>query len=118
VNIEELRDYCPSKPAVAEEFPFGNDTLVFKVGGKIFLLAGLDDGQHFNAKCEPELAQELRERYSEVQPGYHMNKKHWNTVFMGGALSRKQLCEMIDHSYQLVVNSLPKKLQSEIESAG
>jgi predicted DNA-binding protein (MmcQ/YjbR family) len=114
VNIEDLRDYCLQKPGATESFPFGEDTLVFKVGGKIFLLTGLEDGNRFNAKCDPELAVELRERYTEVQPGYHMNKKMWNTVFMDGALTKKQLIEMIDHSYELIVKSLPKKTQDDI----
>lgn len=113
MNIEELRDYAILKPGATEGFPFGEDTLVFKVGGKIFLLAGLN-GNGFNAKCDPELAVELRERYTEVQPGYHMNKKMWNTVQMNGSLTRKQLCDMIDHSYDLVYKSLPKKTQAEI----
>lgn len=80
----------------------------------MFLLAGLTNGDSFNAKCDPELAVELRERYIEVQPGYHMNKKMWNTVQMNGSLSRKQLYDMIDHSYDLVYRSLPKKIQAEI----
>ena len=115
MNIEELRDYCLQKAGVTESFPFGDDTLVFKTGGKIFLLCGLKDGQHFNAKCDPELAIELREQYSEVKPGYHMNKATWNTVYMGGSLTRKQLHDMIDQSYTLIFNSLPKKLQAEIK---
>jgi predicted DNA-binding protein (MmcQ/YjbR family) len=117
LNIEELRDHCLEKPGVTEGFPFGEDTLVFKVAGKIFLLVGLEQGDRFNVKCDPELAVELRERYTEVQPGYHMNKKMWNTVFMNGTLSRKHLLEMIDHSYQEVVKSLPKKTQAEITGA-
>jgi len=80
----------------------------------MFLLAGIKDGNRFNAKCDPELAVELREQYPEVQPGYHMNKKLWNTVYMDGALTHKQLCEMIDHSYDLILKSLPKKLRAEI----
>ncbi|MDB5109498.1 MAG: MmcQ-like protein [Mucilaginibacter sp.] len=114
MNIEELRDYCLLKPGVTESFPFGEDTLVFKIGGKMFLLAGLADGNRFNVKCDPELAVELRERYTEVQPGYHMNKTMWNTIYMDGALIKKQLYEMIDHSYNLVFNNLPKKIQAEI----
>jgi predicted DNA-binding protein (MmcQ/YjbR family) len=114
LNIEELRDYCLQKPGATESFPFGEDTLVFKIAGKMFLLTGLESGNSFNAKCDPELAVDLRERYTEVQPGYHMNKKMWNTVYMDGSLTRKQLCEMIDHSYDLVVKGLPKKLQAEI----
>jgi len=114
MNIEELRDYCLQKPGATEGLPFGEDTLVYKVGEKIFLLTGINSGISFNAKCDPELAIELRERYSEVQPGYHMNKKHWNTVYMNGGLTVKQLHEIIDHSYNLVLNSLPKKLRDEI----
>lgn len=114
MNIEELRDHCLLKPGVTEGFPFGEDTLVFKVGGKIFLITGLQDGDRFNVKCDPELAVELRERYTEVQPGYHMNKTMWNTVFMNGSLTHKQLLEMIDHSYELIYNSLPQKIRNEI----
>lgn len=114
MNIETLRNFCLDKQAVTESFPFGEDTLVFKVGGKIFLLTGLATGNSFNVKCNPELAVELREQYHEVQPGYHMNKRWWNTVYMDGRLTDKQLCEMIDHSYQLVVDGLPKKTREEI----
>jgi predicted DNA-binding protein (MmcQ/YjbR family) len=113
LNIEELRDYCLQKPGVTESFPFGEDTLVFKVGDKIFLLTGLNE-LSFNAKCDPELAVELREQYNEVKPGYHMNKKHWNTIYTDGSLTNKQLREMVDHSYELVFANLPKKLQAEI----
>jgi predicted DNA-binding protein (MmcQ/YjbR family) len=114
LNIEELRDHCLEKPGVTEGFPFGEDTLVFKVGGKIFLITGLEQGDRFNVKCDPELAIELRERYTEVIPGYHMNKKMWNTVFMDGTLTHKQLLDMIDHSYDLILKRLPKKTQDEI----
>lgn len=104
MNIEELRDYVLQKPSVTEGFPFGEDTLVFKVKDKMFLLTGLEsDPLQFNVKCDPDKAIELREEYPEsVLPGYHMNKKHWNTVIVDGVLSRKQLKEMIDHSYALV----------------
>lgn len=81
----------------------------------MFLLASIKEGNSFNAKCDPELAIELRERYTEIQPGYHMNKKMWNTVYMNGALPHKLLIEMIDHSYDLVFNGLPKKIQDEIK---
>lgn len=114
MNIEEIRDYCLAKPGVTEDMPFGEDTLVFRVGEKLFLLTSISRSSQFNVKCDPELAVELRERNSEVQPGYHMNKKHWNTVHTDGNLTRKQLCEMIDHSYDLVLKSLPKKVQNEI----
>lgn len=108
MNIETLREYCLSKANVSETFPFGEDTLVYKVFDKIFLLTGLDDAASFNVKCDPERAVSLREEYEEVKPGYHMNKVHWNTVSMNGRLSDQQLKEMIDHSYELVVKSLPK----------
>ena len=114
MNIEELREYCLQKPGTTEGLPFGEDTLVFKVGEKLFLLTSISQGNRFNVKCDPELAIELRERYTEVQPGYHMNKKLWNTVHMDGALTKKQLLEMIDHSYGQVFNGLPKKVQEEI----
>lgn len=114
MNTEELRDYCLQKPFAEEAMPFGEETLVFKVGGKLFLLTNLNQGNRFNVKCNPERAIELRESYSEVQPGFHMNKVHWNTVYMDGALTRKQLHEMIDHSYELIVQSLPKKIKAEL----
>lgn len=116
MNIEELRDYCLSKPGSTEGLPFGEETLVFKVGEKIFLLVGLSEGNRFNVKCDPERAILLREQYEEIIPGYHMNKKHWNTVYMNGRLTFKQLQEIIDHSYELIFNSLPKKMQDEIDS--
>ena len=108
MNIESLRDYCLLKPGVTETFPFGEDTLVFKLADKIFLLCGLNNPDRFNVKCDPERAISLREEFEEVQPGYHMNKTHWNTVFMNGRLSDIQLKEMIDHSYDLILKSLPK----------
>ncbi|MEO8795457.1 MAG: MmcQ/YjbR family DNA-binding protein [Daejeonella sp.] len=114
MDIEIIRDYCNAKPAVTESFPFGEDTLVFKVVDKIFLLIGLENADRFNAKCDPEKAQQLREEYEEVQPGYHMNKVHWNTVFINGRLSDQMVLELIDHSYDLIVKSLPKNKQSQI----
>lgn len=114
MNIEELRDYCLQKPGAKEGFPFGEQTLVFKVGEKLFLLIGLDEADRFNAKCNPEWAIELRERYQEVKPGFHMNKKHWNTVSMNGSLSQQLLHEIIDHSYELVFNSLPAIARNKI----
>lgn len=115
MNIETLRAYCLAKPAVEETLPFGPDTLVFKVAGKVFLLAGLDNNPvSFNVKCDPDLAVELRERYDAVQPGYHMNKKHWNTITADGSVSGKLIKEWIDHSYELVVDSLPAKVKAEL----
>ena len=111
MNIETLRDYCLMKPGVAETLPFGPDTLVFKVLDKMFLLVGLNKPESFNVKCDPERAVSLREEYEEVQPGYHMNKTHWNTVFMNGRLTDSQLKAMVDHSYELIVAGLPKSKQ-------
>jgi len=104
MNVEELREYVLQKPSVTEGFPFGDDVIVFKINNKIFLLLPLDTDQlQFNVKCDPDRAIELREEYPEsVLPGYHMNKKHWNTVIADGRLSRKQLLQMVDDSYSLV----------------
>jgi predicted DNA-binding protein (MmcQ/YjbR family) len=103
MNIETLRAYCLSKPGAEEALPFGPDTLVFKVGGKAFLLTGLDTEQlRFNVKCDPDKAIELREEFAAVLPGYHMNKKHWNTIVVDGTVSTNKLKEWIDDSYNLV----------------
>lgn len=112
LNIESIREYCLAKPSVLETMPFGEDTLVFKVIDKMFLLIGLNSPDNFNVKCDPEKAIALREEYDEVKPGYHMNKMHWNTVYINGRLTDKQLLEMINDSYQLVVKSLPKAKQA------
>ncbi len=109
MNIESIREYCFKKPDVTESFPFGEETLVFKVAGKIFLLAGLNDiPLQVNLKCDPEKAIELREKYESVLPGYHMNKTHWNTIIIDGSFPQRELMEWIDDSYSLVVNSLKK----------
>jgi predicted DNA-binding protein (MmcQ/YjbR family) len=109
VDIVAFREYCLSKAGASECAPFGEDTIVFKVGGKIFALASLDDvPARANLKCDPDLALELRDRYEQVRPGYHMNKKHWNTVEIEGGIPEVELRKMIDHSYELVVESLPK----------
>jgi predicted DNA-binding protein (MmcQ/YjbR family) len=103
MNIEEIRAYALSLENVTEGFPFGNDTLVFKVGNKIFLLASLASPVlQFNVKCDPEYALELREQYASILPGYHMNKKHWNTIVVDGSLTARQLKEFIKDSYRLV----------------
>ncbi len=109
MNLEEFREYCLAKPGAIEGTPFGDDTLVYKVGGKIFALASLEEvPPRVNLKCDPERALDLRDRYEEVQPGYHMNKKHWNTVELSGAIPDTELRGLIDHSYDLVVARLPK----------
>ena len=115
MNIETLRLYCLQKHAVEECFPFDQTTLVFKVGGKIFLLVSIEsDPLQFNVKCDPEMAVELRESYDCVLPGYHMSKKHWNTIICNGTVRDATLQEWIDHSYTLVLDSLPKKLKEQL----
>lgn len=117
MHLEELRDYCLSKKGVEEALPFGPETLVFKVMGKLFLLTGIENNPiQFNIKCLPEKAIELREQYSCVIPGFHMNKQHWNTIICDGSVSQKIIFSWIDDSYTLVVNSLTKKLKAELES--
>jgi predicted DNA-binding protein (MmcQ/YjbR family) len=117
MNIEQLREYCLSKPGTTECFPFDEVTLVFKVGSadknKIYALASLEKiPQNVNLKCDPERAIELREKYEAVIPGYHMNKQHWNTVRLEGDVHDKLFIELIDHSYELIINSLTKKAQA------
>jgi predicted DNA-binding protein (MmcQ/YjbR family) len=119
MNIEEYRDYCINKKAVTEHFPFDNDTLVFKVLGKMFALASLkrwENGDGFiNLKCNPEYAQVLRAEYESIRPGYHMHKLQWNSVYIHtGELSPKLITELIDHSYDMVVQGLSKKLRETL----
>lgn len=102
MNVESLREYCISKMNVTESFPFGEDTLVFKAQGKIFALVNLGGDLSINLKCEPAYAIELRERYPSVTPGYHMNKKHWNTVQIDGSVPDREIFSWIDHSYDRV----------------
>lgn len=115
MNSEEFREICLSKPEVTEGTPFGEDVLVFKVGAKMFALISLDEiPPAANLKCDPDWALELRDRYEAVRPGYHMNKKHWNTVELEGGVPAAELRKMIDHSYTLVVASLPKSVRAKI----
>ena len=109
MNVEEIREYCLKKPEVTESFPFDETTLVFKVNKKMFVLVSLDDQLSVNLKCDPEYAIELREKYSSVLPGYHMNKRLWNTIIIDGSLMDKEICQWIDNSYQLVIQKMPKK---------
>ena len=110
MNVETLRAYFLDKPGTEETLPFGPDTVVYKVGGKAFLLTGFDNENfRLNVKCDPEKAVELREEFACVLPGYHMNKKHWNTIVVDGSASSKQLQEWIDHSYELVLKKKNKK---------
>lgn len=115
MNVEELRAYCLSLKGVEETFPFDDTTMVFKVMGKMFCACGLDRYPlQFNVKCDPEKAIELREEFSGVQPGYHMNKKHWNTVVFDGSFDDDQGRSWIDASYNLVAATLTKKLKQEL----
>ncbi|MFD2936401.1 MmcQ/YjbR family DNA-binding protein [Spirosoma flavum] len=115
MNTETLRDYCITKPGVTESFPFGGDTLVFKVGGKIFALMATESQPiTINLKCDPERAVQLREEHAAVTPGYHMNKMHWNTITVDGRVRSTDVQEWINHSYELIKKSLPKAVQAEL----
>lgn len=111
MDFEAFVNYCLRKKAVRDDFPFDKNTLVFKVKGKMFALADVDLFESINLKCDPGRAVELREQFEGITPGYHMNKRHWNTVLTDGSVPDKLLYELIDHSYELVVSSLPKKDQ-------
>ena len=116
MDIEFIRDYCLKKKGVKDEFPFGPAVLVFKVMGKIFLISGIDEKPlTISLKCDPELAIEWREHYEAVIPGYHLNKKMWNTVTLDGSIPQKEILNMINHSYDEVVKGMPKKMQKELE---
>lgn len=116
MNVEAYRDYCLAKPGVTESFPFSESALVFKVMNKMFALVDIDLFDFTNLKCDPEKAIELREQFSSVQPGYHMNKKHWNSVYFEQDASDQQIFEWVNHSYDLVVASLPKKDQETLRN--
>ncbi|MFV8441124.1 MmcQ/YjbR family DNA-binding protein [Flavobacterium sp. LB2P44] len=119
MNLETYYEYCLSKKGVTEHFPFDEDTLVFKVGGKMFALSSLNQWEKgepsVNLKCDPEYAEELRAEHDAIQPGFHMSKTHWNTIAINASVSDALVKELIDHSYGLVLKSLTKKLQSEIQ---
>ncbi|WP_456461615.1 MmcQ/YjbR family DNA-binding protein [Lutibacter sp.] len=115
MNIEAFRDYCLSKKYVTESFPFDEKILVFKVARKMFALSGLEcQPSTVNLKCNPEKSIELRERYNDIIEGFHMSKKHWNTINIEGNLPTDFIKELIDHSYNLVVNGMTKKVQREL----
>ena len=116
MNIEDFRNYCLSKPGVTEETPFGPDTLVLKVMGKMYALTDIQQFESVNLKCDPEKAILLRDTYDAVIPGYHMNKKHWNTILMDGSIATDLFKKWIDDSYQLVVAGLTKKLKEELDA--
>ncbi len=114
MNIEDFREYCLAKVGVSEDLPFGDNTLVFKVYDKIFALTSTEGEFRINLKCNPYEIEEIREKYSAVIPGYHMNKKHWNTVIIDGSISDDIIKQWIDKSYLLVVNKLPVKLRNKL----
>lgn len=120
MHIEQLRDFCLSKKGVTEEFPFDVDTLVFKVMGKMFALIPLSKWERnekwLNLKCDPEKAIELRSEYEAIKPGYHMSKKHWNTITVNEDVSDNLVLELVNHSYDSVVNGLTKKVRTELEN--
>jgi predicted DNA-binding protein (MmcQ/YjbR family) len=113
MNIEFFREYCLSKSGVTEDTPFDPNTLCFRVGNKIFAIIDIDKFESVNLKCDPEKAILLREKHNGITPGYHMNKKHWNTVSCDGSVPTPLLLELVDHSYNLVFSSLPKKIREE-----
>jgi predicted DNA-binding protein (MmcQ/YjbR family) len=114
MNIESYRDYCLSKPGVTEGFPFDENTYVLKVLGKIFALTNIEKFIFINLKCDPMRAIELREGNPGIQPGYHMNKEHWNSVYTDGSVTDPQIIELIDHSYELILASLPKSKRKQL----
>ncbi|MEM9480682.1 MAG: MmcQ/YjbR family DNA-binding protein [Verrucomicrobiota bacterium] len=114
---DELREYLLSKKATTEEQPFGPDVLVYKIAGKMFATLGFDDKDGMgrtNLKCDPERAIDLRGEHDAIEPGYHMNKKHWNTLVLDGSLSPALVRELVDHSWDLVVAGMPKKAREEL----
>jgi predicted DNA-binding protein (MmcQ/YjbR family) len=122
MNVQQYFEYCLSKKGVTEHFPFDQDTLVFKIGGKMFALSSMREWEKgtpsVNLKCDPEKAQELRANYDAIEPGFHMSKTHWNTVRFNADVPDKMMCQLIDDSYALVVKSLTKKAQAELSGLG
>ncbi|MFV0522509.1 MAG: MmcQ/YjbR family DNA-binding protein [Mangrovibacterium sp.] len=114
MHIDEIRDYCLAQKGAKESMPFDDTTLVFKVGGKMFALLGLNK-MILNLKCDPERALNLREKYTAITEGYHMNKRLWNSLSFNDGLPQDLIIELINHSYRLIVNSLPKKIRNELE---
>ncbi len=113
--LERIYQHCRAKKEVTEGFPFDEHTLVFKVAGKMFALLSLDEHPlRMNLKCDPERAVELREEHASIIPGFHMNKKHWNTLILEGVLSDMFVLQLIDHSYEMVIASLPKSKREEL----
>lgn len=115
MNIESVREYCLSLPHATEDFPFDETTLAFRIGGRIFAMIDLERTEWFVLKCNPDMAIELREKYAEIAPAWHMNKRHWNQINLFGYLSEELICSLIRHSYSLVVQKLPKALRISLK---
>ena len=115
MNIESVREYCLSLPHATEDFPFDETTLAFRIGGRIFAMIDLERTEWFVLKCNPDMAIELREKYAEISPAWHMNKRHWNQINLFGYLSQQLICSLIRHSYSLVVQKLPKALRISLK---
>lgn len=117
MDLESFQQFCLNLKGVTEEMPFGDTTLVYKVAGKMFALTGIETFSSINLKCDPEMAIELRERYQAVQPGYHMNKQHWNTILIDYSIPDKLLFEWTRNSYDLVVEKLPGKIKNALKNS-
>lgn len=115
MNIESVREYCLSLPHATEDFPFDETTLAFRIGGRIFAMIDLERTEWFVLKCNPDMAIELREKYAEISPAWHMNKRHWNQINLFGYLSEELICSLIRHSYSLVVQKLPKAIRLSLK---
>lgn len=115
MNIESVREYCLSLPHATEDFPFDETTLAFRIGGRIFAMIDLERTEWFVLKCNPDMAIELREKYAEISPAWHMNKRHWNQINLFGYLSEELICSLIRHSYSLVVQKLPKAIRISLK---
>lgn len=115
MNIESVREYCLSLPHATEDFPFDETTLAFRIGGRIFAMIDLERTEWFVLKCNPDIAIELREKYAEISPAWHMNKRHWNQINLFGYLSEELICSLIRHSYSLVVQKLPKAIRLSLK---
>ena len=115
MNIESVREYCLSLPHATEDFPFDETTLAFRIGGRIFAMIDLERTEWFVLKCNPDMAIELREKYAEISPAWHMNKRHWNQINLFGYLSEELICSLIRHSYSLVLQKLPKTLRISLK---
>ena len=118
MNRDAVLEDCLGRPGAVEDYPFGDGVAVFKVGGRMFALVPLDgDPATVNLKCDPDLALELRARFPAVQPGYHQNKRHWNTVTLDGSIDDDEVLEMIDHSYELIVDALPRAVRAQLQDS-